>query len=282
MKNEPQEGSSPTIPAWNGRAGKAWIESQEMLDRLFKPIEDHLVGAILARPLGAVLDVGCGTGTTTLATARMMGSSAEILGIDISEPMIAAARKRAEELSSSARFIAADAARFAFEPRSFGTIVSRFGLMFFDDPVIGFANLRGAAKAGAELRFFAWRGPEDNPFMVTAERAARPLLPNLPERQPNAPGQFGLADRERTYRILEQAAWDDVEIRPWDMECILGQGELEPYFTRLGPLGMILDEVDAPTRREVIRRVRAAFEPFVHGNEVRFTASCWIGRARAS
>ncbi|MBA3677465.1 MAG: class I SAM-dependent methyltransferase [Sphingosinicella sp.] len=280
MKSEPKK-AGPSGPPWNGRAGVAWIESQEMLDRLLRPIEDHLVGTVLARPGTAVLDVGCGTGTTTLAAARMVGRGSKIVGIDISEPMIAAARQRAEQVPSPPEFIAANAATYSFEPQSFGTIISRFGLMFFDDPIPAFANLRRAAKEGAELRFFAWRGPEDNPFMITAERAAAPFLADLPRRRADAPGQFGLADRERTCRILEQAGWEAADIRPYDMDCVLLESELESYFTRLGPLGLVLPDVDVATRKQIVEEVRAAFEPFVQGGEVRFTAACWIGRAHA-
>ena len=146
-------------------------------------------------PERRVLDVGCGTGSTTLAVARLLGAKGRCTGIDISEPMIAAARARAEREGTPASFIRADAQTHAFEPASFDMIISRFGVMFFDDSVRAFANLRRAARDDAELRFIAWRSAAENPFMTTAERAAAPLLPNLPARRPDAPGQFAFADR---------------------------------------------------------------------------------------
>ena len=144
-----------------------------------------------------VLDVGCGTGSTTLAVARRLGANGAAVGIDISEPMIAAragARRarRARRRASSAP----TRRRHAFEPASFDMIVSRFGVMFFDDSVRAFANLRRAASDGAELHVIAWRSAAENPFMTTAERAAAPLLPDMPARRPDAPGQFAFADRE--------------------------------------------------------------------------------------
>ncbi|WP_257450187.1 class I SAM-dependent methyltransferase [Archangium lipolyticum] len=266
---------------WNGPAGRAWVEAQELLDQMFKPLEDLLVEAVFAGSGSRVLDVGCGTGSTTLAVARLLGAKGHCSGIDISEPMITAAQARAEREGTPASFIRANAQNHAFEPASFDMIISRFGVMFFDDSVRAFANLRRAAKDDAELRFVAWRSPSENPFMTTAERAAAPLLPNLPARKPDAPGQFAFADQRRVYRILEESGWAGIDIRPIDVACTLPEKELVRYLTRLGPLGLILHEADDRTRTRVIETVRAAFEPYVHGAEVRFTAACWMVGARA-
>jgi SAM-dependent methyltransferase len=229
-----------------------------------------------------VLDVGCGTGSTTLAVARTIGAGGRCVGIDISDPMIAAARARAERERAPASFIRADAQRHDFEPGSFDMIISRFGVMFFDDSVRAFANLRRAAQDGAELRFIAWRSAVENPFMTTAERAAAPLLPNIPARRPDAPGQFAFADQRRVHRILEESGWTDIDIRPIDVACTLPEKELVRYFTRLGPLGLLLPEVDDRARGQVIETVRAAFAPYVRGAEVCYTAACWMVGARAT
>jgi len=264
---------------WNGIAGRAWVDVQEVLDQTLRPFEDLLVEAVSG---GRVLDVGCGTGTTTLAVARRQGAQGHSLGVDISAPMIAAAQARAAAERSRASFVCADAQTHAFAPASFDAILSRFGVMFFADPVAAFANLRRAGRSGAALRFFAWRSAADNPFMTTAERAAAPLLPAFPPRQPDAPGQFAFADAARVERILAESGWADIEIRPIDVTCTLPESELVRYATRLGPLGRILHEVDEPLRTRVVETVRAAFEPFVHGAEVRFTAACWWVAARVS
>jgi len=265
---------------WNA-AGCAWVDMQGLLDRVLKPFEELLLEAVSGRPGARVLDVGCGTGGTTLAIARLVGASGRCVGIDISDPMIAAARARAGETGTQASFIRADAQTHAFAAASFDTIVSRFGVMFFDDPVRAFANLRRAASDQGELRFIAWRSAAENPFMTTAERAAAPLLPDLPARRPDAPGQFALADRDRTRAILAESGWAEIDIGPVDAVCSLPEDQLVPYFTRLGPVGMTLHEADDRTRAQVIETVRAAFDPFVHGDEVRFTAACWLVAAHA-
>jgi ubiquinone/menaquinone biosynthesis C-methylase UbiE len=267
---------------WNGPAGRAWVDAQELLDQTLRPFEGLLVEAVSARAGGRVLDVGCGAGSTTLAVGRRLGAKGRCIGIDISEPMIAAARSRAERASTPASFIRADAQTHPFEPASFDMIVSRFGVMFFGDPVRAFVNLRRAARDDAELRFVAWRSATENSFMTTAERAAAPLLPNLPARRPDAPGQFAFADRRRVYSILEESGWAEIDIRPIDVACTLPETELVRYLTRLGPVGLILREADDRTRTQVIETVRAAFDPYVHGAEARFTAACWTVGARAS
>lgn len=266
---------------WNGRAGRAWVEAQPLLDQMFQPFEDLLVEAVSAGSEGRVLDVGCGTGSTTLAVARRLGEKSRCLGIDISDPMIAAARARAEREGASASFLRANAQSHAFEPARFDMIVSRFGVMFFDDSVRAFANLRRAARDGAEFRFVAWRSAAENPFMTAAERAAAPLLPNLPPRRPDAPGQFAFADRRRVDRILKESGWTEIDIRPIEIACTLPEKELIRYLTLLGPVGLLLHEADDRTRRQVIETVRAAFDPYVQGAEVRLTAACWMVGARA-
>jgi SAM-dependent methyltransferase len=273
--------TDPQATRWNGLAGRAWVEAQAVLDGVLAPFDDLLLSAVPAGSGSRVLDVGCGTGATTVAIARRLGAQGHTVGVDISDPMIAAARIRAERAGVPATFVRADAQEHPFEAGGFDVIVSRFGVMFFEDPVRAFANLRRAAGDGAELRFVAWRGIDENPFMTTAERAAAPLLPGLPERRPDGPGQFALADPDRVRRILVDSGWTEVDVRPVDVPCTMPASELEGYFTRMGPVGTFLHEVDEPTRARVVEVVRDAFAPYVHGAQVRYTAACWRVGARA-
>lgn len=280
--NAAQPNLTEQAALWNGRAGRAWIDGQATLDRMFISFEDLLADTVRATSARRVLDVGCGTGSTTLAAARAVGAQGDCLGVDISEPMVAVARTHAGQEGSTARFIAADVQTHAFAPASFDLVISRFGVMFFDDPVAAFANLRRAASANARLQVIAWRSAAENPYMTTAERAAAPLLPNMPVRQPGAPGQFAFADRDRVASILQESGWGGIDIQPIDVECAYPEKDLVGYFTRLGAVGQVLEDMDEATRRQVIGTVRAAFDPFVHGDEVRFTAACWMIAATAT
>jgi ubiquinone/menaquinone biosynthesis C-methylase UbiE len=268
---------------WNGPAGHTWVEMQPVLDQVLEPLQDLLVDEV--RAVGEsgsrmhALDIGCGAGSTTLAVARALGPTGRCVGVDISEPLVIAARARAQKEGLPVSFIQADVQEFPFEAASFDCIVSRLGVMFFEDSVRAFANLRRAARVGGALRCIVWRSAAENPFMTTAERAAAPLLPNLPARQPNAPGQFAFGDQSQVATILAESGWTDAAIQPVDVSCTLSEKDLTRYLTRLGPVGIALNDVDDRTRSKVVDAVRAAFDPYVHGPEVRFTAACWMLRA---
>jgi SAM-dependent methyltransferase len=267
---------------WNGDAGRAWVDAQRVLDGLFQPFEDQLVAAVSAAPARRVLDVGCGTGATTLAIARTLGDGGQCVGVDISEPMLELARARAARERVPAIFVRADAGSYVFEPGAFDLIVSRFGVMFFDDFERAFTNLRRAVRPGGALRVIAWRSPAENPFMTTAERAAAPLLPKMPPRQVDGPGQFAFGERARVERLLARAGWSDIDVQPVDVPLVLAEADLGLYISRLGPLGRMLADADEPTRTRVLSTVRGAFDPYVHGAEVRFDAACWTIGARSA
>jgi SAM-dependent methyltransferase len=269
---------------WNGPAGEAWVEAQRILDQMFAPLASHLLDAISSGENLHVLDVGCGTGAVALAIAGQLGPQGHVTGVDISAPMITLARARAQQagLPVDVDFIVADAQQHVFLPGSLDRIVSRFGVMFFDDPVQAFGQLQRAAKRGGVLQALAWRGPDENAFMTTAERAVASWLP-LPPRQPGAPGQFAFADRGRVEAILRDSGWEDIEVLPLDVVCHIDRADLATYVALLGPVGSALrgPDLDGATRTQVLEVVMAAFAPFIEGDVVTFTAACWEVRARA-
>lgn len=266
---------------WNGSAGRAWVETQSVLDQMLEPFQPSLLAAIPPNAASSVLDVGCGTGSTSLAIARRLGPSGHCTGIDISEPMLGHARNRAANEVLPVSFILADAQTYEFEAACFDVIVSRFGVMFFEDSVRAFANLRRAAKPAAALRFVAWRDAALNPFMTCAERVAAPLLVDVPPRRPNEPGQFAFADGERVRDILRDSGWREIRIEPIEVTCTLPEPHLTQYITRLGPVGRVLQAADESVRARFIAEARAAFDPFVYGAEVRFVSACWLVSASA-
>lgn len=267
---------------WNGPAGEAWVDAQRLLDQMFAPLADHVLAAIPPGDDLRVLDVGCGTGAVALGMARRLGPEAHVTGVDISAPMIALARERAQRASLAVEFIVADAQQHAFAPGSLDRIVSRFGVMFFDEPVQAFGQLQRAARRGGVLQALVWRGADENAFMTTAERAAAPWL-TLPPHQPGAPGQFAFADQARVEQILGDGGWEDIELLPLDVVCRIDRADLATYVSLLGPVGSALrnNDLAADVRTKVLEEVLHAFEPFVDGDSVTFTAACWDVRARA-
>ncbi|MDP3801868.1 class I SAM-dependent methyltransferase [Brevundimonas sp.] len=276
-----QEANEAQARLWNARVGEVWVEQQELLDRLLQPFERALVEVVANLGAGDVLDVGCGAGATTLGAARHLGERGRCTGVDISVPLIEAARRRAEAAGlETCRFIAADAQQYAFEPAAFDGVISRFGVMFFADPVAAFANIRRAARPDAGLAFIAWRSAEENPFMTAAERAAAPLLPELPARDPAGPGQFAFADAERVRGILAAAGWRDVDIQPLDLVVTLSAVDLDAYAARMGPVGALLPDLDEDRRSRIVAAVRQAFEAWVTSGAAHITTACWLVRAR--
>ncbi len=280
-----QTGTTPNqaqAELWNGQAGRNWVEQNALLDRLLDPLVPPLVDAVRRHGAQAVLDVGCGAGATTFAVASSLGGQGRCTGLDLSAPLIDLARRRAaDQHVDNADFVVADAQQHAFPPGTFDALVSRFGVMFFDDPVAAFANLREAARPGAGLACIAWRGTDENPFMTAAERAAAPLLPEPPPRAPNAPGQFAFADPDRVSGILAAAGWRDVALEPLDIACELSVADLDVYAVRMGPVSLALPGLEPDHREAVIAAVKRGFAPFVTDDVARFTAACWMVTANA-
>ncbi|MEM9495449.1 MAG: class I SAM-dependent methyltransferase [Pseudomonadota bacterium] len=260
---------------WTGIAGQKWAAAQPLIEQTIKAFEDVIVEGVRASSGGAVMEVGCGAGGVALALARALDGKGALTGVDISQHMLTAAKARAEAEDVDIEFLLADAQTYAFQPESFDRIVSRFGVMFFEDFIEAFANLRRAAKKNAVLHCVAWRSAEENPFMTTAERAAAPFLENIPPRDPDAPGQFAFADDKRVRAFLEAAGWSAIDIQPLDRDCVFPKEKLDEYFLQLGPVSRVIDEADEETRTKVIEVVRPAFDRFVDGDEVRFNGACW-------
>jgi len=267
---------------WNEASGRTWVEMQAVLDRMLQSFADRLVEDAFPGEGRSVLDIGCGAGATTLAMARRLGAGGLCLGVDISAPLVAAAKARAAaEGVEAAGFVEADAQAYRFDPGAFDAVISRFGVMFFDDPEAAFANIRRGLRPGGALTFIAWRSPAENPFMITAVLAAAPFLPSLAPPQPNAPGQFAFADGERVRRILDAGGWRDVEVKPLDLPSEVAEADLLAYVTKLGPAGAALREADEATKAQVAEALKAAFQPFIHDGAARFTSACWMVTARA-
>jgi SAM-dependent methyltransferase len=270
------------LAMWNNIGGQTWADLQEMLDRLLQPFETLLIDAAVAAGGKSVLDVGCGAGSTTLALARALGPKSRCTGIDISAPLIAKATARAAvEGATHVTFIKADAQTYGFSAASYDTVISRLGVMFFDDPEAAFANIRRAARPKAQLAFLAWRSRGENPFMTTAERAAAPIVKELATPADDGPGQFGFASRERVKGLLEASGWTAIEIRPVDIACSVSVVELPTYVTRMGPYGRVRSTLDETVRATADSAVLAAFAPFVTGDQARFTSACWLVTAVA-
>lgn len=264
------------MAAYWDRAGRVWVEHQGLLDRLMAPIAQAVVEAVGLVNGQAVLDVGCGSGATTFEAAWRTGPTGHAVGVDISPALVELARRRAGEDSlEGVEFLLADAQTQGFKPQ-YDAIVSRFGVMFFPDPVAAFANLRTALKPGGRLAFACWRTPEENPLSLVPLHAAAPLLPEIPKFEKDAPGRFAFADPERVRSILEASGWRNIQIAPLDTTNPLSFDELMTMSLRVGPLNPILNDADEDLRDTVWDAVAIALEPYVKDGVAQMTSACWL------
>ncbi len=277
MKSK-QELAADQAAYWNGPGGKMWLAAYERIQRGIADFGAVALEAANAQPGERAIDVGCGTGGTTAELARAVGATGQVLGVDISETLIAAAR--AQRLDN-ARFEVADAATHAFAPGSFDLVFSRFGVMFFADPVAAFRNLRRAMRPFARLVFLCWRTPQENPWAAVPMRAAQPFLPPIERPGPEDPGQYSFGDRARVERILTQAGFGTLSIEPVDLMLTQGR-DVPDVMERIGdfgPLARAFKDVPAEQVAKAKAAVAEALKPYATPDGVKLAGACWLVRA---
>jgi len=266
---------------WEGRTGESWAAEWKRTDRSFTGLTDRLLARTRDLSFSSVLDIGCGAGELALALARGR-SDAGVVGVDISAQLIEAARERAQN-RANVSFALGDAASWT-PPDHFTPdfLISRHGVMFFDDPEAAFAHLATIAAPGASLLFSCFRGPADNEIF-TGISALLPPPASPPD--PHAPGPMAFADPERVRSILTAAGWTDIRLEPFDFAMVAGVGEdaasdAMGYFTRIGPAAAALAEMDDVQRIETLTGLRRYVAGKVVGNMVALGAGAWIVSAR--
>jgi len=264
---------------WSGAGGQRWIDNQEHQDQVLRPVSGRLIVAAGAKPGERVIDVGCGCGATTIDFAQRVTPGGEILGLDVSEPMLVRARERAKQ-DLPARFVHADATVHDFAPEWADLIVSRFGVMFFADPARSFANLRNGLRRGGRLAFACWREARQNPFFMVSLREALKHAPPLPEMDPEAPGPFAFADKARVQRILSEAGYADIALTPHDLDLdIAVGGGLDAAVAAalaIGPTSRMLDGQSETVRAAAIADIRKALGAHARGASVPLGAAIWV------
>jgi SAM-dependent methyltransferase len=270
------------IEYWNGPVGERWAALQERIDLHLADITQELIRFAAPRCGERILDIGCGCGTTTLLLAMRAGPEGAAAGIDISVPMLSVARARAMAQNADIAFIEADASDYPFQP-VFDLVFSRFGVMFFADPVPAFANLHTALAPGGRLVFACWRSLAENRWASEPLQAAMHLLPPQEPADPLAPGPFALADGERVRRIIESAGYRDVAIERFDGTINMGATleDAAAEVLNIGPLARAATDLDETTRGEIRRAVEGVYAPYTSSAGVTPPAACWFVGAKS-
>jgi len=271
---------------WNSGEDLAhWLDNQARYDRMNEPFTALILDAAAFRPGAQVLDVGCGCGGTTLAAARLIAPGQGV-GVDLSGPMLARARARAEAAGlGNAVFQQGDAQVHPFGPARFDTVISRFGTMFFADPVAAFANVRSAVRPGGRLIFVCWQPLAANQWLLVPGAALAEHLPPPGFGSGDGPGMFAFADPDRVRPILAAAGWRDIEITSEPRSILVGGGgsvDDAVEFLRTGSMGrMMLAGADADTVDRAVASVRAALTPYADAEGVHLDAGVWLVQAAA-
>jgi SAM-dependent methyltransferase len=270
---------------WNEHAGPIWVRNQESLDQQIRPHGELALARLSAKPGERILDVGCGCGETALALATEVGASGAVLGVDLSEPMLARARERAAEAGhEQVSFRVADAEDADFGEKPFDAVFSRFGVMFFGAPETAFANLLAALRPRGRLCFVCWGPLGENAWVGVPMEAAAPLIDPLPAPPPGAPGPFAFSDPDRPRRILEAAGFESIRIERADVPMSPGGGDpaaAADVFLDIGPLGRVLREMgaDDALRERVKATVRESLEAHVTDGRLELASVVWLVQA---
>jgi ubiquinone/menaquinone biosynthesis C-methylase UbiE len=275
-------GNADQLAYWNGAGGRRWTDRPDHQDVALAPVATLLYAQSRLAPGERVIDVGCGCGATTLEIAARVGPAGRVVGLDISTLMIARARERASS-DAAAEFVVADATVHAFTPGWANLMFSRFGVMFFADPALSFANLRKGMASGGRVAFACWREPKLNPWQMIALKAACKHVPRLPDLGPEDPGPFSFAEEARVRRILARAGFDRIALTPVDLELdVAAGGGLEAAVAasqQFGAASRALEGQPDDRRAAAVDEIRAALAPYLRGTSVPLGAAIWIVEA---
>jgi SAM-dependent methyltransferase len=269
---------------WNRDDARHWVDQQARYDEMLEPFGAAMLDAAGITSGEHVLDVGCGNGITTRSAARASGDGSA-LGVDLSEAMLERARELAlEEGVVNVSFEADDAQTRQFTPE-FDAAISRFGVMFFDDPVAAFANIRSGLRAGGRVAFIVWQELLANEWMAVPGAA---MLEHIepPVGDPTAPGPYSLADPDRVRSIFDAAGFRDLSIDAFTATMpVGGRGTLDDavaFMRNTGIARAMLDDKPAELQERAIAAVREALKPHLTDEGVLLGGATWLVTARSS
>ena len=253
------------IEFWNGETGRNWVTHDALMEAMLQPLGESVMDALAPAPGEHVLDVGCGCGHTSLSLADRVGAEGSVTGIDISAPMLAVASHFAAG-RSSIQFVEADAQTHAFEPERYDMVFSRFGVMFFEDPVAAFTNIHSAMRASGRLAFCCWQPRAVNPFMTVPAMAALELLPAPPEMPPRTPGPFAFEEADYVTEVLTSSGFESVAVTPLQQPLIFGRGmslaDIVERLVQIGPIAQMVRDAPEDLQQPVRDKVVDAVKPF--------------------
>ena len=213
---------------WSAEGGDIWLQNLQNFESMIAPIGKHLLETKLTDKHKNIIDIGCGGGATTFAIADSIGMNGSVIGVDISQSLISDCRLRAEtQGTKNIEFICGDAAAVKMPKEWADLVISRFGVMFFKDPVLAFSHIAQSLKSSGELAFSCWAPLPDNPWMnrlltILGKYTA------LPKPEPGAPGPFAYSNTDYIRSVLDSAGYQNIKIDAWSAELLIGRPGMSP------------------------------------------------------
>jgi SAM-dependent methyltransferase len=271
---------------WNGVDGQYWAREQDKLDQMLAPVLTALLEFAEPAEGSTVLDIGCGCGVTTVELARMVGPRGKVVGLDVSEPMLEVAKARLAAFPQAECWLG-DAMEVPVAGLEAELLVSRFGVMFFGDPVAAFRNLRTGLKTGGRVRFACWQAMAVNPWMQVPLEAVYRYVPRLPAAGPEDPGPYSFGDPARVTRILTAAGFSAPRFKGLDIQIDLAAGGAPGGFledaveqvSHLGPPKRALLDQPVELREKAVGAIREALGAYVSADGVRLPGAIWLVEA---
>ncbi len=280
---DPTDLNAQQLAYWNGSGAEMWVVRQQQMDNALAPVSRAVLAHAAVKPGEVVLDIGCGTGGTVLALADAVGPSGRVIGLDVSAPMIGLARSRAEG-RANVSLVLGDAAAHPFEPGSADVLFSRFGVMFFGDPVGAFAHMRQAMKPGGRVAMAVWQPALANAWVRTPLHAVAGIVAIPEATDVGLPGQFAFGDANRVAQIMTDAGFSPPSFTPFTFPMPLGRSvdEAAQRASEFGASGRALGAQPEDVKAAAVAAIRAAFAP--HANAEGFVAlpgAVWLISATA-
>lgn len=266
---------------WNGGAGKRWVINQQLTDHAFQALGQSALERLGPVPGERVLDLGCGAGTSTLEIASLVGGRGSAVGLDFSHGLVEHASSHAGAIPHL-EFVCADATHVQFE-QQFEAIFSRFGVMFFTDPVITFQNLRRAMAPGARFCFLAWQSRAKNPWCSAPLETVLPLVPDPPPKpEPRAPGPFAFEDKRYFEQTLRSAGFSSVTIQSIEAPVPLGFGGVDAaveFALSVGPCAGLTERQSPGVQTQIRSRLTELFAQHTQ-DPITLPGAAWLATGK--
>ena len=270
---------------WSGKGGDIWVEKQNAMDVMLEPLGNAALAKLPKNLGGHVIDIGCGCGSTTLSIAEQLNESAKITGVDISEPMLDQAKKVASEKNlSNVDFQVMDIQTELDIEGKYSAAFSRFGVMFFENPVIAFKNINRSLKEEANFSFVCWQSPKLNPWQSLSIQVIKEFvdLPSPPER---SPGPFAFAEADYLKSIMTDSGFKNINLESHEQQVTMFTGKsLEQasndYLSINPVVTEMLKEAPESIKENISSSLQNLFKEYSNGNGLHFPSATWLVTAR--